>query len=146
EEVIPWLDQPAPNPIPQWVGNLLHWEDLSSWITPADNFFTVIHYDQPTIDPQTWRLELAGLVQHPRAFTLDEIKARPLREVAFTLACSGNHGFGWNFGLVGNAISMGASLAVVLNEVGVLPSVSEVVFCGSGTGPAEVNGVQFTKP
>jgi hypothetical protein len=26
DEVIPWLDQPAPNPIPENVGNLLKWE------------------------------------------------------------------------------------------------------------------------
>jgi hypothetical protein len=29
-EVIPWLDQPAPNPIPDYVGNLLRWEALES--------------------------------------------------------------------------------------------------------------------
>ena len=39
EEVIPWFDQPAPNPIPANVGNLLVWEALDSWLTPADNFF-----------------------------------------------------------------------------------------------------------
>src|SRR4051812_31945820 len=31
EQVIPWLDQPAPNPIPDNVGNLLTWEGLDSW-------------------------------------------------------------------------------------------------------------------
>lgn len=145
EEVIPWLDQPDPNPIPEYVGNLLHWEDLNSWVTPADNFFTVMHYDQPSIDPQAWRLELAGLVEHPRAFTLEEIRARPMQEIAFTLECSGNHGFGWNFGLVGNAIWMGTSLAALLREAGVLASGSEVVFWGTDTGSAEVNGVQLTE-
>jgi hypothetical protein len=38
EEVIPWLDQPAENPIPDSVGNLLEWEALDSWLTPTDNF------------------------------------------------------------------------------------------------------------
>jgi DMSO/TMAO reductase YedYZ molybdopterin-dependent catalytic subunit len=145
EEVIPWLDQPGPNPVPDRVGHLLHWEDLNTWITPVDQFFTVKHYELPDIDPQAWRLEISGLVERPRAFTLDEIKARPVQEVAFTLECSGNHGFAWNFGLVGNAIWMGAPLAAVLQEAGVLAEGSEVVFWGTDTGPAEVNDLQLTE-
>jgi hypothetical protein len=43
EEVIPWLDQPAENPIPDAVFNLLVWEELDSWLTPADDFFVVAH-------------------------------------------------------------------------------------------------------
>src|SRR5690348_9667854 len=35
EEVLPWLDQPAANPLPASVGNLLQWESLESWLTPA---------------------------------------------------------------------------------------------------------------
>ena len=41
EEVLPWLDQPAANPIPASVGNLLQWESLESWLTPANDFFFV---------------------------------------------------------------------------------------------------------
>ncbi len=43
-EVIPWLDQPPPNPVPDAVGNLLKWEELNSWYTPRDKFFWVQHY------------------------------------------------------------------------------------------------------
>ena len=49
-EVIPWLDQPPANPMPQVVGNLLQWEQLDSWLTPNDKFFTVGHYNKPSID------------------------------------------------------------------------------------------------
>ena len=42
-QIIPWLDQPAPNPIPANVGNLLTWEDLDSWRIPSHNFFFVNH-------------------------------------------------------------------------------------------------------
>jgi hypothetical protein len=50
-DVIPWLDQPehVPPPAQGVVGNLLKWEDLNSFVTPADNFFTVKHYDLPTL-------------------------------------------------------------------------------------------------
>jgi DMSO/TMAO reductase YedYZ molybdopterin-dependent catalytic subunit len=140
EEVIAWLDQPAPNPIPEYVGHLLHWEDLDSWLTPVERFFTVKHFDQPVIDPQAWRLELTGLVQRPRAFTLDELTARPVQEVVFTLECSGNHGFQWNIGLVGNAIWTGTPLAALLQEAGVLAEGVEVVFWGADAGPGDLNG------
>jgi len=35
EEVLTWLDQPAPNPVPDVVGTQLHWEALDTWLTPA---------------------------------------------------------------------------------------------------------------
>jgi hypothetical protein len=44
DEVIPWLDQPAPNPVPQIAQRQLVWEELDSWLTPADEFFIISHY------------------------------------------------------------------------------------------------------
>jgi hypothetical protein len=41
EKVIPWLDQPPASPMPQVVGNLLQWEQLDSWLTPNDKFFSL---------------------------------------------------------------------------------------------------------
>jgi DMSO/TMAO reductase YedYZ molybdopterin-dependent catalytic subunit len=49
EEVLTWLDQPAPNPVPDVVGVQLQWETLDSWLTPNDQFFTVGHYDKPVL-------------------------------------------------------------------------------------------------
>ena len=49
EEVIPWLDLPAPNPVPDVLQNLLVWAELDSWLTPADNFFVVSHYGNPVV-------------------------------------------------------------------------------------------------
>jgi hypothetical protein len=50
EEVLTWLDRPAPNPVPDIVGVQLQWEGLDSWLTPNDQFFTVGHYDKPVLD------------------------------------------------------------------------------------------------
>ena len=62
-QVIPWLDQPPPNPVPQITGNLLQWEALDSFLTPADEFFYVQHYGQPDgLDEATWRVGIGGLV------------------------------------------------------------------------------------
>src|SRR6266542_4257782 len=93
DEVIPWLDQPAPNPFPAGVGNLLVWEELDSWLTPADNFFFVHHYGVPDhLDEAMWRVDIAGLVARPQSVMLADLKARTRHEVSFTLECSGNTG------------------------------------------------------
>ena len=61
--VIDWLDQPVdvPPPAQSVVGHLLDWEALMTRLTPADNFFTVKHYELPSIDPTTWQVEITGL-------------------------------------------------------------------------------------
>ena len=40
-EVIPWLDQPEPNPVPEVIVQQLDWERLDSWLTPPDQFFVI---------------------------------------------------------------------------------------------------------
>src|SRR5918995_5441431 len=138
EEVLPWLDQPPPNPVPQVVGTLLQWEQLDSYLTPVDRFFTVAHYGVPAVDPQAWRLELGGLVARPLTLTLGELQARPRHEVVFTLECSGNHGFPWFTGGIGTARWAGTPLAPLLQEAGVLDRGREVVFWGADAGDEEI--------
>jgi DMSO/TMAO reductase YedYZ molybdopterin-dependent catalytic subunit len=145
EEVIPWLDQLAPNPVPEVIGQQLVWEALDSWATPTDQFFTIKHFGQPVIDEAAWRLEIGGLVSRPLALTLGEIRARPRQEVAFTLECSGNHGLPFFNGGVGNAVWAGAPLAPLLAEAGLLDWATEVVFWGADLGTAEVAGQPVTE-
>src|SRR6187401_3475612 len=91
--VIPWLDQPDANPVPEVIKTQLVWEDLDSWVTPNDKFFSIAHFDRPTIDAATWKLAVDGLVNTPLSLSLADIKARPRQDVTFTVECSGNHGF-----------------------------------------------------
>ena len=141
ETVLPWLDQPAPNPIPERVGSLLRWEQLDSYLTPNDRFFTNAHYGLPAVDAATWRLAVGGLVAHPLSLSLDAVRARPRQEVVFTLECSGNHGFAWNPGLIGTARWGGTPLAPLLAEAGVLEAGREVVFWGADAGEETVRDV-----
>lgn len=138
EEVVPWLDQPAPNPDPFGIQDQLVWEELDSWITPNDEFFSISHFDRPTIDGNAWQLEIGGLVSNPMSLTLADIKARPRQEVVFTVECSGNHGFPFITGLVGNARWAGTPLAQVLQEAGVKEGGIEVVFWGADVGDVEL--------
>jgi DMSO/TMAO reductase YedYZ molybdopterin-dependent catalytic subunit len=145
DEVIPWLDQPAPNPVPEITGQHLQWEALDSWITPADQFFYVQHFGRPSLDPQAWRLEVAGLVGRPLALTLGELRARPRQEIVFTLECSGNNGLPFVIGNIGNAVWAGTPLAPVLEEAGLLDWATEVVFWGADVGTAQVAGQPITE-
>ena len=141
EEVIPWLDQPPDSPFPDNVGNLLKWEELDSWLTPTEDFFFVNHYGQPDgLNEATWRVDIAGLVARPQSLTLADLKARPRREVDFTLECSGNTGTGLDFfiGGVGNARWAGTRLAPLLEEAGVLEQGTEVVFWGADRGTVTI--------
>ena len=142
EEVLPWLDQPPENPEPDAVRNLLDWQELDSWITPNDEFFAVNHYNWPEIDGQAWTLEVGGRVAQPLTFTLGELRARPRREVVFTLECSGNHGSPWFIGGIGTARWAGTPLAAILQEAGVLDDGREVIFFGTDAGEEEVREVK----
>lgn len=137
EEIIPWLDQPAPNPLPNGLGKLLVWEELDTWQTPKDDFFFVNHYGTPDdLDEASWRIGVTGLVARPQSLTLTDLKARPRQEVDFTLECSGNTGTGLDFfiGGIGNARWAGASLAPLLMEAGVSDLATEVIFWGADRG------------
>jgi len=143
DEVLPWLDQPPENPVPQVVANQLKWEDVDSWLTPNEKFFSVAHYNRPTVDENTWKLQIGGLVKQPLTFSLSEIMARPRQEVTFTLECSGNHGFPWFLGGIGTARWAGTPLAAVLEEAGVQGDGIEVVFFGSDAGEEVVRDIKM---
>ena len=145
EQVLPWLDQPAANPVPQIVGGLLRWEELASFLTPVERFFTVAHYGQPQVDAQAWHLEVGGLVERPMALTLDELRARPRQEVTFTVECSGNHGLPFLHGAIGTARWAGTPLAPLLAEAGVLGRGSEVIFWGADAGEEAIRDTKVTQ-
>jgi DMSO/TMAO reductase YedYZ molybdopterin-dependent catalytic subunit len=138
EVVVPWTDQRPENPFPDVVRNQLDWEEFSSWITPNDKFFGIAHFEWPEIDAAGYGLDISGRVRNPMRLTLDDIRSRPRQEVVFTLECSGNHGFPWFTGGVGNARWAGTPLAPVLEEAGVLEDGVEVVFFGRDSGQVEV--------
>ena len=145
EKVVPWLDRPGEVPLPDVVQNLLDWEKLDSWMTPNEQFFNVAHFERPVIRAEDWTLELSGLVEHPLTLTLDELKARPRKETVFTLECSGNNGFDWFKGGIGNATWAGTPLAAILEEARVQEDGTEVVFYGRDKGDIEVQDIPMTQ-
>lgn len=143
EDIIPWLDQPPENPVPDVVANQLKWEESNSWLTPNDEFFSVAHYNRPQIDGSAWALEIVGLVERPLRLTLNDLMSLPRQEVVFTLECSGNHGFPWFLGGIGTALWAGTPLAPILVEAGVRENGSEVVFFGADAGEETVRDIRM---
>src|SRR5207253_7917531 len=100
-------------------------------------------FDIPHVDAETWRLEIGGLVERPLALTLDELKARPSRTLAITLECAGNGrallaprpiSQPWLTEAVGTAEWTGTPLAPLLEEAGLAPGATDVVFTGLDRG------------
>jgi DMSO/TMAO reductase YedYZ molybdopterin-dependent catalytic subunit len=146
-QVIPFVDRPpaAPEAAVKAYGELnrLDWQRLGEWITPNDQFFTVSHYNRPVIRAEEYKLEIAGLLRHPKTYTLADLKQRPRQEVVFTLECAGNHGFEWFTGGIGTARWTGTPLAPLLEAAGLRPEGIEVVFFGADAGEEEVRNVKM---
>ncbi len=113
------------------------------FITPVDCFFTRSHGAVPHIDPTTWRLQVGGLVRHPRTFTFEEIVgAFPRREVAATLVCAGLRRselltlgpmpgeLPWGPEPASTGVWTGVSLADLLRSLGIAEQASHVHFTG----------------
>jgi DMSO/TMAO reductase YedYZ molybdopterin-dependent catalytic subunit len=143
EKVVAWLDQLPANPVPEVIKNQLVWEDLDSWVTPNDKFFSIAHYNRPAIDADAWKLEIDGLVKKPAILTLADIKKRPRQEVMFTVECSGNTGLPFFNGGIGNARWAGTPLAPLLKEAGVFENGIEVVFWGADEGDITIRDMTF---
>jgi DMSO/TMAO reductase YedYZ molybdopterin-dependent catalytic subunit len=94
-------------------------------ITPNDRFYTVT---KNIIDPDpttaAWRLEIAGLVERPRTYTFDDIRALPSTTQETTLMCISNYVGG---GLMSNAVWKGLPLRDLLLAAGPRPGVAKVV-------------------
>jgi DMSO/TMAO reductase YedYZ molybdopterin-dependent catalytic subunit len=104
--------------------------------TPKDEFFTTQHYPHPQIDPAAFQLKISGLVDRPKALSLDELKKMGNSELVAGFECSGNRRP--LQGLSSNGKWTGVSLKTVLESAGVKPSAKEFVFYGADHGEEEV--------
>jgi hypothetical protein len=89
-----------------------------------DYFITRIGY-VPTINRDTYRLEIKGLVENPRSFTLDELEALNLTELPLTIECIGN---GVNGKLVGTALWKGFNVYDLLESLGISENATGVKY------------------
>ncbi|HZS52677.1 MAG TPA: molybdopterin-dependent oxidoreductase [Bryobacterales bacterium] len=124
---------------------------LTSWTTPSEEFFAFHQTETVNAEARAWRLHVAGLVERPAAFSLDDLTRRvDRRDVPSTIECSGNSGDPRIMnGLVSNATWTGVSLAALLKECGIRPEAREVVFLGMDSEPDrkwEAGNAEFSSP
>jgi DMSO/TMAO reductase YedYZ molybdopterin-dependent catalytic subunit len=139
EKVVPFTDFPKDfNPTPRPGVRYFDTRTLQSFLPPSDQFFTVQHYGQPTVDANTHRLRITGLVNRPVELSLANLRKRRRLEQVIGFECSGNNNPRGN-PLVGNALWAGTPLSALLKDCDLKPSASEVVFFGADKGSEEVS-------
>jgi len=151
ETVVPFTDIPAnfttqrsdaPEAIPGQ--NLVNQDlrKLQSWITPAEDFYSVQHYPVPQLDPAQFRFSVSGLVERPITLTLDQLKRRPRVERTVVFECGGNSARRFH-GMVGNATWAGAELRPLLEEARPRGDAREVYFWGADKGKEKIRDGEY---
>lgn len=64
--------------------------ELTERITSSGQLFVLAHMGIPRVDPETWTLEIDGLVDHPMRLSLHELQRRPKRTVEAVHTCCGS--------------------------------------------------------
>ena len=115
-------------------------------VMPNARFYVRNHFETPSLDPATWRLEVGGLVERPLRLSLRDIRDMPSHTLVATLECAGNgrslfgppvEGEQWQLGAVSTAEWTGVPLVEVLDRAGTIPGGCEVVFRGADRGTVE---------
>jgi DMSO/TMAO reductase YedYZ molybdopterin-dependent catalytic subunit len=137
ETVVPFTDMPenvrfeaAPD------RRTFDFRTLESPFTPKDKFPTTQHYGHPDVDPATFKLKVSGLVDRPKALSLDDLKKIGTTDLIAGFECSGNRGP--LQGLCGNGKWTGVPLKAVLDSAGVKAPAREFVFFGADHGEEEI--------
>jgi DMSO/TMAO reductase YedYZ molybdopterin-dependent catalytic subunit len=104
---------------------------LASEITSTDLFYRVdINPIPPTVDVNSWRLEIKGLVSQPLTINYEELRAMPSVQQIATLECISNK---IGNDLIGTAIWNGIRLKDLLEKSEVKPDARYIVFrCADG--------------
>jgi len=115
---------------------LLDVRTIEGPFTPRDKWATTQHYGHPEVDPATFKLKVSGLVDRPKALSIDDLKKMSATDLVAGFECSGNRGPVQ--GLCGNGKWTGVPLKTVLDAAGVKASAREFVFFGADHGEEEI--------
>jgi DMSO/TMAO reductase YedYZ molybdopterin-dependent catalytic subunit len=98
---------------------------ITPLVVPNDKFYRIdTALLVPHVDLATWQVKVTGMVDHPLAFTYDQLLAMPLYEQYVTIACVSNDVGGH---LVGNALWTGVRLKDVLRSAGIQAGATQIV-------------------
>jgi DMSO/TMAO reductase YedYZ molybdopterin-dependent catalytic subunit len=118
-------------------------EALRYDLTPTGLHYLLIHFDIPTVDADSWRLEVTGDVERPLSLSLRDLLERPSVSLPVTMECAGNGrarlrprpvSQPWLVEAIGTAEWTGTPLRGLLADAGVRDGVVEIVFTGADHG------------
>ena len=119
--------------------------------TPTERFFVRNHAPVPTIDAESFRLKIGGLVERPLSLSLGELRRDfPQHDLIATLQCAGNRrdemlseasnwgsAVPWGSEAIGNASWQGVRLADILAAAGPRAEATHLVALGLDDCSAE---------
>ena len=109
-------------------------QNTKELVTPNIDFFVRNHFATPKISEETWRLEIHGLVSNPLKLSYSDLLLMPSVRRLSTLECAGNASGG---GGVGTAVWSGLPLGELLQQAGLKPGPTTIVFHGADSGEGE---------
>jgi DMSO/TMAO reductase YedYZ molybdopterin-dependent catalytic subunit len=110
---------------------------IDGFSVPKDKFFVLQHFNQPQIDPDTYRLKLSGMVNKPVELSLADLRKMRSVETVAGYECSGNSPRSFQ-SLASCGRFSGVPLRDVLKHAGVGAKAREVVFLGTDRGEGDV--------
>lgn len=118
-------------------------EALRHEVTPVGLHYLLIHFDIPAADEESWRLEIAGLVERPLTLSVADLRRMRAKTLRVTIECAGNGraqmsprypSMPWIEEGVSTAEWTGVALADLLSAAVLKPSAKDLVFRGADQG------------
>jgi DMSO/TMAO reductase YedYZ molybdopterin-dependent catalytic subunit len=109
-------------------------QSVKELVTSNTDFFVRNHFAVPKISDEAWRLEIGGLVSKPLKLAYSDLLLMNSVRRPSTLECAGNATGGAG---VGTAVWSGLPLGEVLQQAGLKPGATTIVFHGADSGEGE---------
>ncbi len=100
-------------------------DNYPDFITKNENYFVTRIGNVPSIDRETYRLEIGGLIENPMSFSLEELQSLNLTDLPLTVECIGNGG---NGKLLGTAVWRGFNVFDLLETLGMSENATGVKY------------------
>lgn len=116
---------------------------LGGVVMPNARFYMRNNFRMPTLDAESFRLAIGGLVERPQSFTVRDLQNMRSKTQVVTLECAGNgralfdrptDGEKWGLGAVSTAEWTGVPLVEILDRAGVRQDAKDVLFRGADGG------------
>lgn len=118
-------------------------ETLRHDITPTGLHYLLIHFDVPSIDADSHKLEFGKGFDAPFSIGIDDIKDLPQKTLPVTLECAGNgrssisprtHSMPWGVEAVGTSEWTGTPLAPLIEQAQPGAGTIDITFTGADCG------------